>query len=206
MPNLNGSRRRVRRPFRRLVAGLLAASVSILFFLVAAKWLGLVGDDSGSLEVVDIKRGEYLIEKPRYVASSNDGRAIIISADWATPAERSGNQFQLKSVVARSQLLGVDEVRIEAESATYNAGQRTVEMAGGVVLTDSDGQRISTEGITIDAKSMTLRAESGVYVEMHDLEIEAGNLLLLTGENDRRGVFSGGVRAVYHPAQTEDGQ
>lgn len=189
---------KVRHPFRHLVAGLFAAAAAIVLFLVAAGYFGL-GDDEADVTVFE-RPGEHLIENPRYVAQSDDGRAVIITADWATPVEQNSSRFQLSNVTARSRLLGIDEISITAESGVYHTAQRTVELSGGVILQDSAGQQISTDGITIDAKSLTLRAESGVRVEMNGLDIEAGDLLLLTGESDRRGVFRGGVRAQYSPA------
>ncbi len=192
------SKPKVRHPFRRQVAGLFAAAAAVVLFLVAASYFGL-GDDETPVSDIE-QSGDHLIENPRYVAQSDDGRAVVISADWATPVEHDESRFQLSNVSARTRLLGIDEISITAESGVYHTEQRTVDLSGGVVLQDSAGQRISTDGITIDAKSLTLRAESGVRVEMSGLDIEAGDLLLLTGEADRRGVFSGGVRARYSPA------
>lgn len=196
--------RQAPRPFRRLAAGLFAASGSILLLLFAAsrfEW-GENGPEGPGIEEFE-RAGQHQIENPRYVAKSGNGRSFLIVADWATPADPVGERFRLRNVVARSRLLGVDEVRIGAASGIYDTKRGIVELSGGVELRDGSGQRIGAGAITIDAGTMTLRSDSEVRVRMSEAEIVAGSMLVERGNGDWRGTFGGGVRATYAPAEAK---
>lgn len=138
------------------------------------------------------------LDRPRLAGVAPDGTAVALSATQARMVPGRAGAYLLDA--PRLETEGEDgTATLEAARGEVDAGARTLRLTGAVRLATSAGVTVETEEATADLSAGT--ATMGAVAATAPLgEIAAGALDLTSGEGgQRRLLFHGGVRVLYHP-------
>lgn len=137
---------------RRVFVGLAGASLASVFvFMALFSPTGLWGPaltTASPLRVVS----------PRFTGSSETGEAYQLTADFASKQHAAARLMDLAAPVYRS----LKGHTIVAPHGVYDETTDTVRMEGGVLFSDSAGNRFSSPGMIVDFSTGTVRGDRGV--------------------------------------------
>ncbi|MET0183428.1 MAG: LPS export ABC transporter periplasmic protein LptC [Caulobacterales bacterium] len=146
------SRSRLIWAMRRVLVGLAGASLASVFvFMALFSPTGLWGPAYGAASPLRVI-------SPRFTGTLESGEAYQLTADVATREHAAARFLELAAPVYRS-LKGHTLV---APHGVYDEQTDTVRMDGGVLFSDSAGNRFSSPGMIVDFKSGTVRGDRGV--------------------------------------------
>ncbi len=201
--------------YSRLVAGLkiilplLALGILSTLFLLSRNV-----EPSQELPYADVDAREFAREQrvgaPNYTGVASNGAAITVTADSARPQLTDPKVVLARNLTAEIKQTDGSTLNISSPDGTFNTETQNAVLTAGVLVTSSDGYRLTSE--TLDARMDGSRAETEtpVLIEGPQNRIEAGSMImeLETGQDGRAGyvvVFNEGVKLIYTPEQDAPG-
>jgi lipopolysaccharide export system protein LptC len=167
---------------RRLFVGLAGAALASVFvFMALFSPEGLWG--SAYAQVTPLR-----VLAPRFTGTSESGEAYQLTADVAAKDDVAARFMTLAAPVYRS----IKGQMLMAPRGVYDEQTQTINMEGGVLFTDGDGNRFSSPGMVVDLEAGVLRGERGVTGAGPLGVVRADAYELRTDGSELR--LSGGVR------------
>ncbi len=136
---------------RVFVGGAGAALASVFVFMTLFSPDGLWGAAYGAIQPLRVIN-------PRFTGTDRGGDAYQLTADVAQKASAAAQFLELAAPVYRS----IDGQTLVAPRAIYDEVTETVRMEGGVLFSDTRGNRFSSPGMVIDLAEGTIAGEQGV--------------------------------------------
>lgn len=142
------------------------------------------------------------LDNPRFAGATENGEPFVVTADWALPDGAMPNLVELSNPAGEI-VLG-DNMTLKA---TAKAGQmfredEKLNLNGDVVLTTSDGYRLTTQEIQIDMAAKTASAPGRLNAEGPRGGIEADSVQIRQGAGGKRDMtirFDGNVHVTFRP-------
>lgn len=100
-----------------------------------------------------------------YRGRDNLGRPFSLLAGEAVQRSSIEGLVRMQDLVAQL-LLRDGPARLSAEGGIYDIDRETVDVAGPVRLTASDGYRMTAEGVSVDLRNRMMRGDAGVTGEV----------------------------------------
>lgn len=183
----------------RVLLPLLALAILSTLFLFSRR-----PDAEPNIPYADVDQtalpGSQSMRAPEYSGTTDDGAAITLRADQATPAsgegDAAGRAQGLRLTWRAPEGLGAD---LTAPDAAVSRG--VVTLSGGVRMTTSSGWTLTAPEFTADTARSRIEAPRAVRGAAPFGDLSAGAMTLQRGESDRDHVlnFTGGVRLLYRP-------
>lgn len=167
-PHAAPSRRRRASGHSRLVNLLRVVLPALAIGLLAlmALWPRIAGDvaqvpalEDGS-DAPGIERPHML--NPRYFGTDSRNRPFSVRAERATYLDDEEEVVALEAPLARMDLGGERQVRLQAERGLFNRTTEVVELYDGVELRDSQGHEVETSRATIRLRAGTASGDAPV--------------------------------------------
>jgi lipopolysaccharide export system protein LptC len=142
------------------------------------------------------------IRRPHYTGVTEDGRAISIEAESASP--RRGDREVLDATQVRADLdTGSNgQVRLAALRAVIDNRTGQADLSGGVVIETAQGHRIETEALRITLTGDAMESAGPAVVTGPQLRVDAGRMAVSRPDGAAGPVivvFKDGVRLIYQP-------
>lgn len=215
--------------YSRAVRGLKIALPLIALALLSAIFL-LPGRNDLDLGLVYstadlVKLGEGLsVSRPRIEGSTARGEPFVVEADMATPDGPDPKLIGLDGVRAAFTQAEGREIRVESGDGELRPKAQTLALGGGVVMTTSDGYRVTTDRVEADLKKGEAVAPGPVKAAGPAGSIESGSFRALRVEAPKDGNtaastegsalgavppgdylwFENGVRVIWTPGAASD--
>jgi len=175
------------------------AVMSALYF--AAQKVGDLTEIFTVEELATLGRGLRL-DNPRFAGLTERGEPFAVRADWALPDSAMPRLIDLGNPEGEIELSDGRTVAARAASGRMHRANKTLMLAGGVVLDTSDGYHVETDMVELDLGAKTAIAPGPVRGTGPTGQIEAGSFRAAAGE-DSIGAgkiwFENRVRVVFIP-------
>ena len=185
----------------KILLPLAALALLSALFLVAR-----APDEDGGLpfsevELEQIARGQG-ITRPHYTGVTDDGRALSLRAERATPMNGSRSVISAEQVVADLDTGGERHIRVEAESALIDSVASEARLSGGVVVETATGHRVETDSLRTALDVTEMDSEGPATVTGPNVTADAGHLSIRPHPDRPEAVivvFKDGVNLIYTP-------
>jgi lipopolysaccharide export system protein LptC len=142
---------------------------------------------------------------PAYAGVTRDGASISVTARTVKPQEGDPGKLDADAVVGRFALRSGTSADMTAPRAVIDSEADLARFLGGVTVLSSDGYRFETETLLASLAATDVRAETPVRATGPLGTLDAGAMQITQSEGGGYVVvFTGGVRLVYMPVQTEE--
>lgn len=137
---------------------------------------------------------------PRFAGATSEGLPFSVTADWALPDAPDPTEVQLGDLQGEIIVDSGETLRLTAATGDYRPKDRLLTLGGGVVVTTSDGYRMTADAARADIDRQTLVVDGPVRGEGALGAIDAASM-----RAERRGEanyiwFEGGVRVRIEPS------
>lgn len=139
------------------------------------------------------------LTQPEYATMTADGTAVKVAAATARPGAGAADPVEIDDVLALYDRAAGSRLSVQADRGTYDAAGAMLHLQGDVLLTTSDGYKLSADRLASSLARTEITAEGSVVTEGPLGRIEAGELRLTGQESHNRLVFNKGVRLLYKP-------
>jgi lipopolysaccharide export system protein LptC len=186
---------RLVRLFRVLLPLLGMALLLAVFLLPRDLLVGRIG-----LDGLSFQPGQGLrLENPRFSGNTPDGAPFVLTADWALPDAPEPTAIDLGNLEGEIMIDQGRAVGLSAEAGTYRPDDGLLVLDGAVVVTTSDGYRLTATRARADIEARTLGVEGPVRGEGRLGHIESDSMRAAQ-QNDANYIwFEGNVRVTIRP-------
>ncbi|VAW05551.1 Lipopolysaccharide export system protein LptC [hydrothermal vent metagenome] len=139
-----------------LGVGALAAVLALAPFTMSGELSFLLDKDS-----VDVANERLRVTEAMYRGEDSQGRPFSLKAGSAVQKSSSEPVVELKDLSARI-LLSDGPAQIRAGNGRYDMDKEDVMVRGPVQVESAGGYRLTTNNVTIDLKSRTLKSDAAV--------------------------------------------
>jgi lipopolysaccharide export system protein LptC len=180
----------------RIILPLAALALLLAVFLLPRELLvGRIG-----LSGLSFDPGQGLrLESPRFSGTTPDGQPFAVTADWALPDAPDPTRIDLGPLAGEFVVEPGQTVRLTAEAGEYRPKDGLLSLDGGVVVTTSDGYRMTAARARADIDARTLRVEGPVAGEGALGRIEADSMRAVQRDGENHVWFEGNVRVRIVP-------
>lgn len=144
------------------------------------------------------------VTAPFFSGTTKDGDEITVTAALARPGG-PGSPAEAEDLNARIRLIGGREIRLTSDLGSLSLDSDLATFTGNVVITSSDGMRVTTAELTAAISGVSGHAPGQVDGTGPIGAFTAGALEL--GPKTRGGpvhmLFKDGVKLIYDPGQKE---
>jgi lipopolysaccharide export system protein LptC len=142
---------------------------------------------------------------PAYAGITRDGASVSVTARTVRPQAGEPGMLNAATVAGRLELQSGTTADMTAPAAVIDVDGDLLRFAGGVAILSSDGYRFETETLLASLATTDIRAETPVRATGPQGTLDAGAMHVTQGEDGGYvAVFTGGVRLLYTPVQTEE--
>jgi lipopolysaccharide export system protein LptC len=156
------------------------------------------------VDVAELSKDQQ-VAGPAYAGLTGDGSAIRVTARTVKPQEGAPGMLDAGTVAGRLELRSGTAADMSAPAAEIDTEGDLARFLGGVTLLSSDGYRLETEVLLAALRRTDVRSEGPVRATGPLGTLDAGSMRIT--QNEAGGyvaVFTGGVRLVYSPEETEE--
>ncbi len=186
----------------KVLMPLAALAILSTLFLVAKRIDTEAAIPYATVDVRELAR-EQRVGQPRYAGVTDDGAAITIVAARALPDAAGADTLRAEEMAAQIDLPDGTAIGVTAPLGWLDTPRDLASMAGGVVVTTTDGWRFETATLEAALDATRLLAETTVDATGPLGDLTAGRMDLTQGpQPDGPGpvlLFTGGVRLLYDP-------
>lgn len=136
---------------------------------------------------------------PKFATMTADGSAVKVTAGTARPGPNAEDPVAVEDVVALYETAAGARIGVQAADGVYDAAGARLSLTGDVLLTTSDGYRLSAPEMFSRLDATEILAEGPVITDAPFGRIESGGMRLAGPESAHRLVFNKGVRLLYRP-------
>jgi len=151
-------------------------------------------------EEVDRANERMRVQAAQYRGQDSRGRPFVLNAERALQRSATRPIVEIGGMSAEMQLESGD-ARIEASRARYNIQEERVQVMGPILLTRSDGYRMTTRDVHVDLRGRRLASEGSVEGQMPlgrfsggRLEADLGERTVVLTGRPRLHIVQGGLR------------
>jgi lipopolysaccharide export system protein LptC len=137
--------------------------------------------------------GVIKMVNPRFYGRDASNRAFVVGAGEAARDSRNPGVISLQKPTVTLDSEGAAPTHVEAGQGVYRETQRSMELSGGVQLSDGRGNSFATPRAQIDTKTGVVQGDQGVKGEGPLGQIAASSYAVY--DSGKRIVFKGGVHA-----------
>jgi lipopolysaccharide export system protein LptC len=193
----------------RIVAGLkvalplIALAILSTLFLVSRTIDPADAIPYARVDVEDRVR-EPRMTLPSYAGVTPDGTSVTLTAIEARPDAGDGGGATAKGVVAEVVTQSGAMTRIRAVTAALGAGANTLDLMGGVEITDANGMILQTDRLIVATDRTNVESEGSVTAYGPLGQLQAGRMMLTQDSPDKTYVllFKDGVKVIYQPPKS----
>ena len=145
---------------------------------------------------------EMVLDRPRYVGQSGDGRAFEVSAQAARRNPDAPNLVRFDNPEARRDGDTQKGLSVRAASGTYDSDAKLFDLDRDVSLVQGIGGQdftLRTDAARLDVENRTISSSSRVRGVSDSGEVEADSLEVY--EDEGRVVLEGNVRLRFDPTK-----
>jgi lipopolysaccharide export system protein LptC len=156
-------------------------------------------------EVQDRMRSQQ-VTGPFFSGTTASGDQISFSAETVTTPVGAVGSNQADRIRAQLDLAAGTAITLQAKTAKVDIAADRADLTGNVIITTSDGYRLSSDLLTSTMSSLGLRSPGPVDGVAPAGTLKAGSMELSTPPDGSAPqlVFTNGVKLVYVPKQTEE--
>jgi lipopolysaccharide export system protein LptC len=143
--------------------------------------------------------GVIKMVNPRFYGRDTSNRAFVVGAGEAARDSRNPGVISLDQPSVTLDAEGPAPTHVEAGRGVYRETQRSMDLSGGVKLSDGRGNSFSTPRAQIDTKTGVVHGDQGVKGQGPLGQIDASSYAVY--DSGKRIVFRGGVHAQIRPQQ-----
>ncbi|AHM03427.1 hypothetical protein roselon_01028 [Roseibacterium elongatum DSM 19469] len=152
------------------------------------------------VDVAQLAR-EQRLSQPRFAGVLEDGRALTLVADAATPSFASDgmttNAIVTENVAGRLELADGDILQLEAAHGTIDMAAQVADLRGGVRAQTETGYTVITDAIRMQLAQTGLLSETAVEITGPGLMLSAGAMEVTDQAGGTVVSFTNGVRLLY---------
>jgi lipopolysaccharide export system protein LptC len=137
--------------------------------------------------------GVIKMVNPRFYGRDTSDRAFVVGAGEAARDTRNAGVISLQQPSVTLDAEGPAPTHVEAGQGVYRETQRSMDLSGGVKLTDGRGNSFTTPRAVIDTKTGVVHGDQGVKGQGPLGQIDASSYGVY--DSGKRIVFKGGVHA-----------
>ncbi|WP_068116090.1 LPS export ABC transporter periplasmic protein LptC [Tropicimonas marinistellae] len=185
----------------KVILPLAALALLSTLFLVAR-----TGDPDATLPFsekdLEEMASEQRVEGPEFAGLTEDGRAINLSAETATPRDSKASVVDAVQVRGRFETGDDGTITMRADAGTVYSDESQAHLHGNVRVATSTGFTIDTEQLRAALDRTDMEAPGVVTAEGPLGRIDAGRMEVTQEGSDRgdvRVVFKDGVKLIYVP-------
>ena len=167
-------------------------------------WLSTPAAVSIEMEGSAISEGRLVMASPRLQGLTSDGRPYEMTAERAIQDIDAESVIDLEVLEARMPGEDGNAARVVAKTGVYDRAANTLNLAGEIVVTTTDGVVARLESAFLDIAASRLRTFEPVDIERRGSRITAGSMEMLEG--GKRLIFETGVRMNIVPAAADAGR
>lgn len=153
-----------------LGVGALGAVLALAPFTTGGELSFVLDKDS-----VDVAKERMRVTEALYRGEDSQGRPFSIKAGSAVQKSSREAVVELKDLSARI-LLGDGPAQIRAGAGRYDMDREDVKVPGPVQVESAGGYRLTTNNVTVDLKSRTLKSDAPVEGRTNIGTFRADNL------------------------------
>ena len=143
---------------------------------------------------------EPRLTAPEYSGMTEDGAALTVRADTATP-DPGGTGASASRVIAKLETAAGQVTDLSAKAGVLDPTAGQITLSQGVAVQTSSGYRMATERVDMATDHSTMAAPGAVQADAPYGSITAGAMQI--GRTDPKAphdlVFNGGVKLIYQP-------
>ena len=147
------------------------------------------------------------VTAPTYSTLTSDGTAITFRADRVLPDRDDASGGIAEMIRLRLDYADGSHVEVVSGMGTLDSGAEQARLKDNVVITTSDGNRLTTQVLVSDLNNAWLRSEGDVQMVGRVGTVSAGGMEIRQSETDPDHHvvdFHDGVKLVYSPQPKED--
>jgi lipopolysaccharide export system protein LptC len=137
--------------------------------------------------------GVIRMVNPRFYGRDTSNRAFVVGAGEAARDSRNPGVTSLQQPTVTLDAEGAAPTHIQAGQGVYRETQRSMDLSGGVQLSDGRGNSFATPRAVIDTKTGVVHGDQGVKGQGPLGQIAASSYGVY--DSGKRIVFKGGVHA-----------
>lgn len=137
--------------------------------------------------------GVIKMVNPRFYGRDTSNRAFVVGAGEAARDSKNAGVISLQKPSVTLDAEGPAPTKVQAGEGVYKETQRSMELSGGVKLSDGRGNSFETPRAVIDTKSGVVHGDQGVKGQGPLGQIDASSYGVY--DSGKRIVFKGGVHA-----------
>lgn len=187
----------------KIVLPLTALAILSSLFLVSRTIDGELSLPYSTVDASDRLR-EPRLTRPTFSGISDDGAAVTVTAEDMRPVLGKPDEGTARDLMVRMESLGGTVTTLEAATGWMNSETEDVVLGGGVIVTTSNGYRLTAPDMTGSVARTDLFATGGVAGDSPFGPITS-DTMQITPDPDAPGShvidFNGSVRLLYHPAE-----
>ena len=182
----------------RVILPVLGLALLLAVFLLPRELLvGRIG-----LSGLSVEPGQGLrLENPRFSGTTPDGQPFALTADWALPDAPDPTRIDLGNLDGEIVVDDDQTVHLAAGSGEYRPKDGRLALEDDVVVTTSDGYRMTAPRALADIEARTLTVEGPVRGEGALGLIEADTMRAARRGDDNYIWFEGNVRVRVTPGR-----
>mgnify|MGYP001306394525 CR=1 FL=1 len=170
-------------------AKILLGFSSVVIF-IGIFFLSFSNNAQNSVTVLskDVKVGvKYQVYNARIKGFTADGSSFDFRAKALDPSQREGNTVVITEPKGLIYFPNKEKVHFSSEFAVLNTINKKISFEGKVILSDSQGNFINTEGLIADFEKKRLISSSSVNTKTSLGFINSGGLKYFYGSNSENG-------------------
>lgn len=148
---------------------------------------------------VDVQRiaADQRLSQPRFAGTLEDGRAITLVSQSASPSAVVDDLIDLDQVEARVELSDSAFMMVDAQAGRVDLAAQRAELEGNVDIRTTQGYRLSSDAIEIAMDALHLLSPGPVEATGPGFTLEAGAMEVSGAEDGTVLSFTDGVRLLY---------
>lgn len=143
--------------------------------------------------------GVIKMVNPRFYGRDDSNRSFVVGAGEAARDSRNPGVISLQQPSVTLDAEGAAPTHVQAGQGVYRETQKSMDLKGGVQLSDGRGNSFATPRAVIDTKTGVVQGDQGVKGQGPLGEIAASSYAVY--DSGKRIVFKGGVRARIQQQQ-----
>lgn len=187
----------------KIVLPLLALLILSTLFLLAR-----TVDPAQNLPFADVDVNELAEEqrlgRPNFAGVTQDGSAISLSANRASPQDGNPDSLSGEAVVAGIDLPTGERIDVVSGMVTIDNSAGMATLTDGVTLSASNGFDIWTDDVRISLEETLVASDSATTVTTPIGTLRADSFILTEDTRDEQNyvlVFNGHVKLIYEPGK-----
>ncbi|MGC3937935.1 LPS export ABC transporter periplasmic protein LptC [Roseobacter sp. EG26] len=188
----------------------VALPLAALGLLSTLFLLARVVDPANSIPFADTEVQDRLLNQkvsgPYYSGTTSNGDQIAFIAETVTSPNGVTGATQANDVFVKFDLANGTRLTVTSLKGAVDVANDTSNLTGNVVITTSQGYRITTEALVARISSLNVVSPDTVLATTPGGELIAGSMELKSPKADAPAqlIFTNGVKLLYQPKQVKD--